>query len=66
MSPFEAHYRLGHPSLPMLKMLCSQFQNVSSLDCESCRFAKHHRMLVGPRVNKQVGLTFELVHSNVW
>ena len=23
-SPFESHYRLGHPSLPLLKKLCPQ------------------------------------------
>ncbi|XP_070045625.1 uncharacterized protein [Nicotiana tomentosiformis] len=32
VSPFDAHYRLGHPSLPLLKKLCPQFQIISSLD----------------------------------
>ncbi|KAK3037684.1 hypothetical protein RJ639_030628 [Escallonia herrerae] len=35
VSPFEAHCRLGHPSLPVLKKLCPQFHDVSSMDCES-------------------------------
>ena len=47
-SPFEAHCRLGYPSLPILKKLCPQFHNVSSLDYESCHFAKHHRSSFGP------------------
>ncbi|RVX21101.1 Retrovirus-related Pol polyprotein from transposon TNT 1-94 [Vitis vinifera] len=42
-SPVEAHCRLGHPSLPVLKKLCPQFDTLPSLDCESCHFAKHHR-----------------------
>ena len=37
-----------------------------SLDCESCQFAKHHRLPSSPRVNKQASALFELVHSDVW
>ena len=37
-----------------------------SLDCESCLFAKHHRLSYSPRVNKRVSAPFELVHSDVW
>ena len=33
--PFETHCRLGHPSLPLLKKLCPQFSNLSSLNYES-------------------------------
>ena len=29
VTPFEAHCRLGHPSLPLLKILCPQFQSLS-------------------------------------
>ncbi|KAK2968669.1 hypothetical protein RJ640_004028 [Escallonia rubra] len=65
VSPFEAHCRLGHPSLPVLK-LCPQFHDISSVDCESCHFAKHHRSSLSPRVNKRVEFAFELVHSDVW
>ncbi|KAK2992477.1 hypothetical protein RJ640_011616 [Escallonia rubra] len=32
VSPFEAHCRLGHPSLPVLKKLCPQFHDISSVD----------------------------------
>lgn len=36
ISPFEAHCRLGHLSLPLLKKICPQFQSIPSLECESC------------------------------
>ncbi|KAM7509738.1 hypothetical protein LguiB_008613 [Lonicera macranthoides] len=65
-SAFKAHCRLRHPSLPLLKELCPQFNKVSSLDCESCQFAKHHRSSLSPRVNKRASAPFELVHSDVW
>ena len=64
-TPFETHYRLGHPSLPLLKKFCPQFSSLSSLDCESYQFAKPHRLSSRPRINKQVGTLFELVHSDV-
>ena len=65
-TPFETHCRLGHPSLPLLKKLCPQFSSLSSLDCESCQFAKYHCLHSSPRVNKRASAPFELVHSNVW
>ncbi|KAJ9556562.1 LOW QUALITY PROTEIN: hypothetical protein OSB04_011176 [Centaurea solstitialis] len=52
LSSFELHCRLGHPSLQSLKRLYPQLSHLSSLNCDSCQFAKHHR--------------FELVHSDVW
>ena len=45
-TPFETHCRLSHPSLPLLKKLCPQFSSLSSLECESCQFAKHHRFIL--------------------
>ena len=65
-TPFETHFILGHPSLPLLKKLCSQFSSLASLDCESCQFAKYHRLSSHPRVNKRASAPFALVHSNVW
>jgi len=65
-TPLEVHCRLGHSSLPLLKKLCPQFSKVSLLDCESCQFAKHHRLHSHPRVNKRASFPFELVHSDVW
>nr|CAN74438.1 hypothetical protein VITISV_022954 [Vitis vinifera] len=64
-SPVEAHCRLGHPSLPVLKKLCPQLYTLPSLDCESCHFAKHHRSSLGPRINKRAESLFKLVHSDV-
>ena len=63
---FKEHCRLGHPSLPLLKLLCPRFSSLSSLDCESCQLAKHHRLSSNPRVNKRSSTAFELVHSDVW
>ena len=62
---FETHCRLGHLLLPLLKKLC-QFSSLLSLDCESCQFAKHHRLSYSFRVNKRASAPFELVHSDVW
>ena len=63
---FETHCRLDHPSLPLLKKLCPRFSSLSSLDCESCQFAKHHRLHPSPRINKRASASFELVYSDVW
>lgn len=66
ISPFEVHYQLRHLSLPTLKKICSQFHDIPSLDCESCRSAKHHRRRPsGLRVNRWAKSTFELVHFDV-
>ena len=62
--PFETYCRLGSP--PLLKKSCPPFSSLSSLDCESCRFAKHHRLHSSHRVNKQASSPFELIHSDVW
>ena len=63
---FELHYRLGHPSLSLLKKLYPQFSSPSSLNCESCQYAKFHRVHLSPKVNKRAVAHFELVHYNVW
>ena len=65
VTPFELHYRLGHPSLSLLKKLYPQFSSISSLNCESCQYAKLHRVHLSLRVNKRDSAPFELVHSNV-
>ena len=49
-----------------MKKSCPQFSSLSSLDCESCQFAKHHRLHSSPRVNKRATAPFELVYSDVW
>ena len=52
VTSFELHCHLGHPSLSLLKKLYPQFSNLSSLHCESCQYAKLHRVHLSPRVNK--------------
>ena len=52
VSSFEVHCRLGHPSLSLLKKLYPRFSSVSSLNYDSCQYAKHHRVHLSPRVNK--------------
>ncbi|XP_019153533.1 PREDICTED: uncharacterized protein LOC109150012 [Ipomoea nil] len=66
VTPVEAHCRLGHPSLPLLKKLCLQFSSLSSLHCESCQLSKHYRVPLSPRVYKRASAPFELVHSDIW
>ncbi|GJV83577.1 retrovirus-related pol polyprotein from transposon TNT 1-94 [Tanacetum coccineum] len=65
-SLFEAYCRLGHPSIQSLKKLCPEFSHLSSLNYDSCEYAKHQRVHLSPRVNKQAASPFELVHSDVW
>ncbi|KAL4010544.1 hypothetical protein IC575_030045 [Cucumis melo] len=51
-SPFKVHCRLGPPSFFVLKKLYPEFRSLSSLNCDSCQFAKFHRLSSSPRVNK--------------
>ena len=66
VTQFELHCRLGHPSLFLLKKLYPQFSSLSSLNHESCQYAKLHRVHLSPKVNKRASAPFELVHSDVW
>ena len=66
VTPFESHCRLSHPSLSLLKKLYPQFSSLSSLNCESCQYAKLHRVHSSPRVDKRASAPFELVDSNVY
>ena len=54
VTPFELICCLGHPSLSLLKKLYPQFSSLSLLNCESCQYAKLHRVHLSPRVNKRV------------
>ena len=65
-TPFETHCRLGHSSLPLLKKLCPRFSSLSSSDCKSCQFVKHHCLSSSPKVNKRASALFALVHSDAW
>ena len=66
VTPFDLHYRRGHPSFPLLKKLYPQFSSLSSLNCELCQYAKLHRVHLSARVTKQASAHFELVHLDVW
>ena len=66
VTQFELHCCLSHPSLFVLKKLYPQFSSLSSLNCESCQYAKLHRVDLSPRVNKRASTPFELVYSDVW
>ena len=52
--------------LSLLKKLYPQFSNLSSLNCESCQYAKLYNVHLSPRVNNRASAPFELVHSDVW
>ena len=66
VTPFNLNCRLGHPSLYWLKKLYPQFSSLSSLNYESCQYAKLHQVHLSPRINKRASAPFELVHSDVW
>ena len=66
VTPFKLNYRLGHPSLSLLKKLYPWFSSLSSLNCESCQYVKLHRVHLSPRVNKRASASFELIHYDVW
>ena len=65
VSLLNYHYRLGHPSISILKVLVFESSQTESLKCASCQLGKHHRVSYPNRVNKRVNYTFDLVHSNV-
>ena len=65
VTSFEFHCLLGHPSLSLLNKLYPQFSSLSSLNCESCQYAKLHHVHLSPGVNKQASALFELVHYDV-
>ena len=52
-------------SFSLLNKLYTQFSSLSSLNCESCQFAKHPSVHLSPKVNKRANAPFELVHSDV-
>ena len=62
------HYRLGHPNFHYLKHLLPnlfQNKNPSSLQCEFCELAKHHRSSFSLQPYKPTK-PFVLIHTNVW
>jgi Integrase core domain/GAG-pre-integrase domain len=63
-SPQVWHQCLGHPSDRVLHNL-NMSLNFDSSCCDSCHFAKQHRLPFPVHSNKTCDL-FELVHSDVW
>ena len=51
LTPFDLHCRLSHSSFSLLKKLYPQFSSLSSLNRESCQYAKLHRAHLSHRVN---------------
>ena len=66
VTSFELYCHLGHTSLFLLKKLYPQFSSLSSLNYESCQYAKLHRVHLSSRVNNRASAPFELVHLDVW
>ena len=62
----DLHRQFGHSTLPVLKKLVLELDQVSSLECESCQMGKHYHMPYLLRVDKRVHHPFELVHSDIW
>ena len=58
VTPFELHCRLGHPSLSLLKKVYPQLSSLSSLNYESCQYAKLHHVHLSPGVNKRASAHF--------
>ena len=62
------HYRLGHPSFSYMKHLFPQLFSTlrhSDFRCETCIFAKSHRVPFPISFNKS-DIPFILIHSDVW
>jgi len=62
------HLRLGHPSFKYLNFLFPKLfveQGISSLQCEVCEFAKHHRSSF-PIQSYKPSKPFSMIHSDVW
>ena len=47
-----------YPFLSLLKKIYPQFSSLFSLNCESCQYAKLHRVHLSPRVNKRASTHF--------
>lgn len=60
------HARLGHLPLNIMSLMFpNKFSNKTSIQCEVCTLAKHHRASY-PVSNHHSSTIFELVHTDVW
>jgi GAG-pre-integrase domain len=62
IAPQLWHQRLGHPSDHELSFLNL---SLDSSSCDSCHYAKQHKLSFGERFEKANKL-FDLVHSDIW
>ena len=65
-APLILHSRLGHPSLSKFWKLVPHFSSLFALECESCQFEKHIRVLFPKCLDHLTKSPFELVHIDVW
>lgn len=62
------HYRLGHPSIPVIHQLCNKFPYIKfnkNLLCDSCYMAKQTRLSF-PNSTTMSLKPFDLVHMDIW
>ena len=64
-SELKLLHRLGHPSLPKLKMMVPSLKNLQVLECESCQLEKHVRSSF-PKTTQRCNSTFSIIHSDIW
>ena len=64
-APLLLHSCLGHPSLSKFRKLVPHFSSLFSLECESCQFGKHTRVLFPKCFDPRIKSPFELVHTDV-
>jgi hypothetical protein len=66
--PLLWHARLGHPNFMYLKKMYPNLfinKDISSIQCEICELAKHHRTSF-PVVPYKPSHPFSLIHSDLW
>jgi len=62
--PKLLHDRLGHPSLPKLKMMVLSLKNLRVLECESCQLGKHVRSSF-PQTVQRCNSAFSTIHFDI-
>ena len=66
-APLLLHNCLDHPSFSSkFRKLVPHFSSLFSLECESCQFGKHTRVLFPKRLDPRTKSPFELVYTDVW
>ena len=63
--PMLLHDRLGHPSLPKLKIMVPILKNLRVLECESCQLGKHVRSSF-PKTTQRCNSPFSTIYSDIW